>query len=153
MNQMWLLATYTQIMDIVEAYWMYVKHELRSWLGPEPLTYWLLEDGRVLPSTITLPDEYKSTTHVYNPTTKQITLLTEPNPEGRFRPLPFLGMTFGELDLSDWIGEIRTNPVIPNISPKQILQLWSYTHNTFLPKHGTICVIQSDGTEEKVEYA
>lgn len=152
MGIMWAFAFYEQVSTVVWNNWEYVKQEVRNWLGPEPLTYLLIEDGQVLPSTVALPDDYKSTTYVFHPATKQITLYTEPNPEGRFRPLPFLGMSIGERNLSDWVGEIRSNPALPNISAKQILQLWSASNHTFLPKTGTIQIVQSDGTEESVTY-
>lgn len=148
MSRLELLAIYERISVYIYEHWEYVKQELRVWLGPEPLTYFLLDDGRVLPSTITIPEDYRTTTYQYTPHNKQITLLTEPNPEGRFRPLPYLGIVIGTIDISDWLGELRANPVPPNITANQIVQLWSYSSNTFLPKTGEIKIVKSDGTEE-----
>jgi len=142
------LAWYERVSVSIHSFWEFVKHELRIWLGPEPSSYYLLSDGRVLPSSITLPEDVRPHTYIYDPHTKYIRLYT--NSSGRFRPLPFLGMRFEDHDISDWVGEIRAYPV-PNLSVKQIVTLWSLSHTTYIPARLLVHVVKNDGTEGDVE--
>lgn len=148
-----MLAFYEQMSVVVKGYVRVAAKGARVWLGPEPEAYYLLSDGQILPTTLVLPDSVFNTTHVYNPDTQRITLASTTEPEGRFRPLPYLAVqvshpTTGTVDLSDWLGEVRANPV-PDLDTKQLITLWSYLHNRYVPlcPGTTITVTTSDGQE------
>jgi len=110
---------------------------IRRALGPEPQNYWLLEDGRVIPSHIVLPTEVMNSAFFYESATARITAAHTPLQAGRFRPLTYVGIQIhdaivGNTDISDWLGEVRANP-IPEITPQQIVTLWSHVHNQYVP--------------------
>jgi hypothetical protein len=150
------LALYGNICAYASYYWLVAKQYARTWLGPEQQQYYLLSDGQVLPSSTHVPATVQQTTYRYDPLTNRITAFQNREPEGRFRPLRYLSMRIdntivGNIDISDWLGEIRANPV-PTLSPKQILNLWSYTHNQYVPQDGATTVIATTnmGEEETV---
>ena len=128
------------------------KSKLRIWLGPEPINYTLLADGRVLPASISIPEHIGATAYTYHAETQQITQYGAANPEGRYRRLNTIALQVidpivGSVDMSDWLGEVRANPV-PGLMPKQILNLWSAVHNTYVPVNGVnLRATHSDGTE------
>jgi hypothetical protein len=135
--------------------WEIIKQTIRDWVGPEPLTYYLLTNGHILPSCMKLSDELQSDTFLYNPIRKQITKANNRTPEGRFRPLPFIGIyvtkTTETIDITEWLGEIRANPIPTDISPQQIILLWCYAKNTYFDlKNCKIHTVRTDGTEEDI---
>lgn len=121
------------------------KQKLREWLGPAPQNYLLLADGRVLPANIQIPEEAeRATTYLFEATTSRMTLLNQPIPTSRFRQLHVISCTLqkGEAtyDLSDWISEIRANPVPPTVPLKQYVQLWSLVTGSYVPFSGNVTV-------------
>ena len=153
---MQFLAFYERATTFVQGYWEKTKTHLREWLGPEPQKWYLLEDGRVLPSTVMLPTVVMDMTYCFDPSTNRITLRTWLGPEGRFRPMPYLALTFEEedvgiTDISDWLGELRTNPAPVAIPVEQLITLWSFVHNQYVPMtHITIRYTKADGSEDTV---
>lgn len=150
------LALYGNLCAYATYYWLIAKQYARDWLGPAPTQYYLLSDGQVLSSSTHLPDTVQQSAHVYDPLTNRITLIQNREPEGRFRPLRYLSMRItneivGNIDISEWLGEIRANPV-PTLSPKQILNLWSYTHHQYVPQGATTLIATTNmGEEETVK--
>lgn len=131
------------------------KNALRVWLGPAPQNYYLLADGRVIPASIPLPAEEQQQAQLFEVQSNRLFSAATPNPVGRFRPIPFVSAianhpTYGAIDLTDWIGELRANPVPQNLGILQLLQLYSLVHNVFVPIRGgvTLNVVKNDGTEE-----
>ena len=150
------LAFYEQASVVVKGYLKGAAKTARVWLGPEPSAYYLLNDGQVLPVTIVLPDSVFQTAYVYNPQTQRITLASNTEPEGRFKPLPYLAIQVNSpdmepIDLSDWLGEVRANPV-SEFTTEQLVTLWSYVHNRYVPftTGTTITVTNSDGQQVTV---
>ena len=155
MNYMQILAYAEQLFNQIAPYWEYAKKELRTWLGPEPLTYYLLTDGRVLPSTITLPDEVKAETFTFDPFLKRMKKSLGEQ-EGRLRPLPFIGIVLKtpsfEVDISEWLGELRAFPNPEFVTAKQLILLWSHVHNKYITfQNGSLLLVKNDGTEETVD--
>jgi hypothetical protein len=150
MLTMWLslLAFYERASSFIKYYVNSSKHYARYYLGPEPVNYYLFRDGRLLPTTVQVPEEIDC--FVYNTATLQITERNNPNPTGRFRALPYLGISVGTLDISVWLGEVRANPVFA-FRPRQLLELWSLLHNTYVNLDVSIQVVHSDGTEETLQ--
>ncbi len=151
-----LLAFYEQVYVFTKYYSEIGKCYARQWLGPAPQKYLLLADGQVLPSAIQLPSTVSA--HLYDPSTNRITSMSNPSPEGRYKPLQYISMRMeseivGNIDMSDWLGELRANPV-PNLSIKQIMVLWSLTQNTYVPFDGetTVFVTKNNGSEETVTF-
>ncbi len=146
---MWLslLAFYERASSFIKYYVDSTKSYARYYLGPEPVNYYLFRDGRILPTTVQIPDGIEC--FVFDTNTMQITNRDMPNPHGRFRALPYLGITVGTLDISDWLGEIRANPVVA-FGPHQLLELWSLVHNTYVNLNLPVEVVHSDGRQEVI---
>ncbi len=130
---------------------------LRDALGPSPQQFYLLSDGRVLPTTIRLPPIVTSTAFVYDPLTHRMYQNNTPQ-DARFRRLPYIAASFnhvstGEVDISDWLGEIRAHPV-PELSVKQLLTLWSFANNRYAPlSEGVqVTVTKNDGETDLVTF-
>ena len=148
------LALYGNFCTYAAYYWQIAKQYARDYLGPAPQQYYLLSDGQVLSSSTHLPDTVKQSAHVYDPLTNRITSILNREPEGRFRPLRYLSMRIdneivGNIDISDWLGEIRANPV-PTLFPKQILNLWAYTHHQYVPQDATTLFATTNMGEEEI---
>lgn len=146
-----LLAYLERTLEWVHAKWDLTKQKLRTWLGPAPQDFLLLADGSVLPATVHLPDTERATAHVYEAATSRIRRMSDPNPTGRFRPLPFLSLTIEKegvaYDLTDWLSEIRANPA-PPCTLKQLAQLWILTTNHWVPLSGGARATFTNGTGE-----
>jgi hypothetical protein len=146
-----LLAYLERTLEWVHTKWEIAKQKLRTWLGPAPQDFLLLADGGVLPATVHLPDAERATAHLYDAATSRICRFTDPSPTGRFRPMPILSLTIEKegavYDLTDWVSEIRANPVTP-FSPKQLAQLWILTTNQWAPLTGGCQVTITNGTGE-----
>lgn len=151
-----LLACYEHAYEYVAYYWTQAKHYMRKQLGPEPQQWYLLGDGQVIPSTTNIPDNVLESTYVYDSNTRHITVCHDTEPIGRYRPLYYIAMSIEyntyTADASDWLGEIRCNPV-PIIPVKQLLQLWMYDTQTYVPTDGTTKITVTTNTgEEEVLY-
>lgn len=149
------LEIYQFIQDQIEN----AKSALRIWLGPEPEDYYLLEDGRVLPTSIFLPFEVANKALYYK--TKENHLTNQPYhiaKEGRFKPaVPYLSMTLQQpqsnepdIDLSEWIGEMRANPVPQSLKLEQLVTLWSMVNHKYVPLSYTLALIDSNGENQTI---
>jgi hypothetical protein len=153
------LAYYEQMSVLVKDYLSAAASYARSKLGPEPQSYYLLTDGQVLPTTVVLPDSVFQRAYIYDPHTLRITLASNTNPEGRFKRLPYVALQvihadIGTIDMSDWLGEVRANPV-PEMDTQQLAVLWSYAHCRYVPIFSGGTTIQSttsDGEESSVTF-
>ena len=132
------------------------KQYFRNILGPAPQTYILLQDGRVLPGSIALTRSVRATSYLYVPETHRISAVENADPNARYRRLSDIAASFqhpsvGNVDISDWLGEIRANPV-PELSVKQLLTLWGLTQNRFVPLSGgvQVTVTKNDGETELI---
>jgi hypothetical protein len=127
---------------------------LRTWLGPEPQNYYLLADGRVLPTTFGLPDEIAESAFLFTTQTHRMTTADTVIRDTRFRPaVPYLSVVIkqpitGDIDLSEWVGELRANPVPENLPLKQLVTLWSLVHNQYIPLSYTLAIINAAGDYE-----
>jgi hypothetical protein len=157
MSFLHILALTEQVYQYVQPYWEYLKKEVRNFLGPEPISYLLLEDGNVIPSSFKLPNEMRPSSFVYHPLTRQI-LRLDILGEGRLKPLPYLGIVFKsptqEVDISEWVGNIRAYPVPAFLTAKQLLGLWSNVHAQHLfGKDASIHIVKEDGSEETLAFS
>ena len=150
-----LLAFWHRATIYMTHVWDETKSKIRSWLGPEPQNYYLLQDGRVLPSLITIPESLLATTHVYDPRSHRMTALNA-EPDARHRRLNIIAANFshpdtGAVDISEWVGEIRAHPV-PEIQVRQLLTLWSLAHNSYVPFSGgtQVNVTKNDGETDLI---
>ena len=147
-----VLAWYTRTVNFTTPYWNKLLQSARDWLGPTPQRFLILEDGQVLPSTMHIPASLRASTYVYNPETNRIALLEDPEPAGRFRPLHYLSAELrhaivGSVDISDWLEEIRANPVPQTIPIKQLFHLYGLVQNRYIPVSDgvEVMVTTSDG--------
>lgn len=151
-----LLAFWHQLTVYTGIVWNAALAKIRSFAGPAPMNYYLLQDGRVLPNSINLPTELVVTTYEYTPHSYRLSLLSNTDLGARFRRLPTIAMSFnhpstGEVDISDWLGEIRAHPV-PELSVKQLLTLWSLAHHRYVPLSDgvQVSVTKNDGETDLV---
>jgi hypothetical protein len=150
-----LLAYLERFILFLTALWATTKSLLRTALGPAPTNYHLLADGRILPSSIAIPAAAADSTLLFDVQSNHITSMAHPVPEGRFRRLPYVSLrvehdTVGAIDMSDWVGDLRANPVPSpeSLGLKQLIQLWSHVHNRYVPLRGARVVSTgSDGEE------
>jgi len=134
--------------------WKEIKYAVVDYLGNNPTNYYLLQDGRILPDTIQLPDYERVTAYMYNSDTNTMSKANNLTPEGRFKPLPYLSITIQNdhiprTDISDWVGEVRANPVPRDMNVKQIIALWSLVNRRYVPNGEglVIHVVDSDANE------
>lgn len=136
----------TQVQSAVSA--------LRTWIGPAPQNYYLLADGRILSTTISLPNEIAENAFLFTSSTNRMTNVTTVINVGRFKPaVPYLSIVLkqpilGDIDLSEWVGELRANPVPESISLKQLVTLWSLVTNRYIPLSYTLATINAAGDYE-----
>lgn len=134
------------------------KQRIRSWVGAAPIQYALLQDGRVVPASMSLPPVIAATAYLYDPPTHRISSFQNPDLTARYRRLPYLAgvlqhPSIGDIDFSDWLGEIRAHPV-PELPPRQILTLWSLVHNRYIPLSdgASVTITKNDGETEFVVF-
>jgi len=125
-------------------------NSLREWLGPAPQNFWLLDDGRVCPSSYVLPSYVARLAYLYDCTTQQI--LGSGSVHGRLRRAsPYLSVVVLQpdqeaLDLSDWINELKVSPTPATpFSLTQLIELWAAVHHKYVGTRYTIQYINSDG--------
>jgi hypothetical protein len=122
------------------------KIYLRSWLGPAPCSYWLLSDGRVLPSTITLPFSLLATTYTYSPDS---VILQQSNSTARPTRLSWVAVEVDGTDLSDWIQSLRwSGTTEPSLT--SLVTLWSLIHQQVF-SIGTV-IKATKNTAEEVQF-
>jgi len=145
-------AKYANIVyDYVQQQVQNAASALRTWLGPEPQNYYVLADGRVVPASVSLPADIAELAFIFNPQTQHFTSATATVPMGRFKPaVPYLSIVIkqpimGDIDLSEWVGDLRANPVPETLPLKQLVTLWSLTNSRYVPLSYTLETINSDG--------
>jgi hypothetical protein len=85
-----------------------------------------------------------------------LTNAAEPLTTGRFKPaVPYLSVVIkqpimGDIDLSEWVGELRANPVPETLPLKQLVTLWSLAYNQYIPLSYTLATINANGDYETV---
>jgi hypothetical protein len=153
-----LLAFWHRLTLVFTAHLESWKHSVRTWIGPEPQRYSLLQDGRVLPATLQLPTEIQMSTFVYDPATHRIEGAVNADPAARYRRLPLIAgslqhTSIGTIDISDWLGEIRAHPV-PDLPIRQILTLWSLVHNQYFPLSdgAQATITKNDGETDLITF-
>jgi hypothetical protein len=128
---------------------------MRSYLGPEPQNWVLLHDGRVIPSTMTLPPAVQANAYLYDIQSNHLTKM-DGAPPGRHRHLSILALQIqhpdvGSIDISDWVGEVRMFPP-RDVTPRQLVQLWSAVTHRYVPIEDTrVVVTRNDGSVETVD--
>lgn len=153
-----LLAFWHRLTIFMNIVWRKGIAAIRKLIGPAPTNYYLLQDGRVLLDTTLLPQEIAAETYLYNPETQKITTVAAPDPEGRFRRLNYLAAsvthhTIGNIDISEWLGEIRANPV-PELNVKQIFLLWAAQHHRYMPLSNGVqfTITKSNGETDVITF-
>jgi len=124
---------------------------LRQWLGPLPQNFWLLDDGRVLPITYTLPNSVANLAYLYDCEIHHMFGMNVNNGRPR-RATPYLSVVIHQpdqepLDLSDWMNELKVQPppATPFVLP-QLVDLWAAVHHTYVGTRYRIEYINSEGT-------
>ena len=147
------LAAYNTVLVYLDQTHTVVASWLRRILGPEPQNWILLQDGRIVSSTIDLPPRVQESAYMYDINTNHLTKM-DATP-GRHRQLSILALQIqhtdvGSIDISDWVGEIRIFPQ-RDISPRQIVELWSLIQNRYVPIEDARAVVtRNDGSVETI---
>lgn len=144
----WCLIGYGRITNYCSSLSETCKTYLRSWLGPVPCSYQILSDGRVLPSTLTLPLSLLETAYTYVPDS---VILQQFNSSARTRRLSWVAVEVEGTDLSDWIQSIRwsgtTEPSLPSL-----VTLWSLIHQQVFPLRTVIKGTKNTAEEVQFPY-
>ena len=150
--------TLLAVCNTLTVYLAQKRTEVASWvrrtLGPEPQNWILLQDGRIVSSTIVLPSHVQESAYLYNISTNHLKKM-DGEPTGRFRPLSILALQIqhtdvGSIDISDWIGDIRIFPQ-QDITPKQLVELWAVSQNQYVPNEDAYVVVtRNDGSIETI---
>jgi hypothetical protein len=118
-------------------------NQVRTWLGPLPKSYNLLEDGRVVPSTIGLPIPLLQTHYEYVP---EECVLRQFLSTERPKRISYIAVEVNGHDLSDWIQSLRwvgsVEPSLPSL-----VTLWGYIHQRVF-ELGTIIHVTTNTAEE-----
>jgi len=124
------------------------KTYLRSWLGPAPCSYRLLSDGRVIPSTVSLPLSLLETAYTYS---LDSAVLQQSNVTTRAKRLSWVAVELEGTDLSDWIQSLRwsgtTEPSLPTL-----VTLWSLIHQQVFPLRTVIKGTKNTTEEVQIPY-
>lgn len=152
---MWLqlLALYERASVFIQEKIEVCKAYARAWAGPAPQNFYLLTDGRVLPTTTYIDERIRSSAYLFDTQARRIYPAAASPPLGRWRPLHYIGIQIhddvvGTVDISDWLGDLRANPVPRSIPIQQLLQLYVLDTNRYAPIHGVTIVIKDDGSED-----
>ena len=120
---------------------------MRTALGPEPERVLLLGNGDVVRSSFRGAD--LSGAFIYDPASCQIRPIEDV--PGRKRPVPFVAITVHlgttVIDLSEWVGEVRTAPLPFPLTAPQLVDLWSNSYQTYIPSDATIRYTSREGDE------
>jgi hypothetical protein len=144
----WCLIGYGRITDYCSSLSETCKTHLRSWLGPAPCSYQLLSDGRVLPSTVTLPASLLETAYTYYP---NLVVVRQSNSTARPRRFSWVAITIEGVDLSDWIQSLRwVGATEPPLS--SLITLWSMIHQQVFPFGTTINGTKNTAEEVQIIY-
>jgi hypothetical protein len=149
-----LLATYNTLTVFISQKCTEAASWMRRALGPEPQNWILLQDGRIISSTVTLPTQVRDTAYLFDINSNHVTKMDNAVP-GRHRPLSILALQIqhtdvGSIDISDWVGELRMFPQ-RDITPRQLVELWGISQNRFVPIEDARAVVtRDDGTVETV---
>ena len=142
-----LLRGYERFCVFYEACAKSVAKWMRKALGPEPERVFLLRNGDFVRSSFRGAD--LSGAFVYDPASCQIRPLSEE--PGRKRPVPYVALTvrFGGdmIDLTEWVGEVRTAPLPFPFTAAQLVDLWSNSYQTYIPSNATIHYTTREGDE------
>lgn len=147
------LAWYNNFYEIGQHYINIAVQYLRRMLGPEPQRYYLLANGEIVPATTDIPESFMESALEYNPESQRITQMG--TPEGRYRPIQILSLVIrnpiiGDIDISEWIGELRMLPVFP-IQPSSLVRIWASHHSRYIPIQNTLLEITDNEGTQKIE--
>jgi len=141
------LRWYERLCVSCESYANGVARWMRKALGPEPERIFLLGNGDVVRSSFRGAD--LSGAFVYDPASTQIHPVSDV--PGRKRPVPFVSLTvqYGThtIDLSEWVGEVRSAPLPFPLTAPQLVELWSSSYQTYIPSDATIRYTTREGDE------
>lgn len=146
---MQIFGYYNYLHECATFYAAVTTQQLRRWLGPEVPNYYVLENGDTVSTTAQIPVSVLQNAYVYDSETHRLTRIG--TTEGRHRPAPILGLVvrnplIGAVDLTDWVGELRMNPVAP-VNPLMLVRLWSAAHNRYIPTHNTLLEVTDTNGE------
>ena len=147
MAGLYLLRGYEKLCVSYESCTKSIAQWLRKALGPEPERVFLLGNGDIVRSSFRGAD--LSGAFVYDPTSCQIQPLADV--PGRRRPVPFVALTVHHgsvvIDLSEWVGEVRSAPLPFPLTAEHLVVLWSNSYQTYIPSDATIHYTTREGDE------
>ncbi len=149
-----LLTFYHYACQYVADFKEQCKKYIRSYIGPAPIDYCLLENGDIIPTSIRRHDIHDQTALLFTHATNEITEYISKANHTKLSRLPWLSIVYKNAystsDLSDWVSEIR---VVRPPSLQQLIRLGLLLQNEYLEeKNATVSVITRTGEEEMYEY-
>jgi hypothetical protein len=141
------LRGYERLSICYEACSKSIARWLRTALGPEPERVFLLGNGDIVRSSFRGAD--LSGAFVYDPASYQIRPIDDA--PCRRRPVPFVAITVHDgtdtIDLSEWVGEVRSALLPFPLTAAQLVNLWSNSYQTYISSNATIRYTTREGDE------
>ena len=149
------LIYYGQFTDWCSIQWNKMKVNLRTWLGPAPITYQLLPDGRVVPGTVQIPLSILHQTYLYTPDSTMLEVQTADASQLRSQRFPWIAVEIEEgserIDLSDWVQSLRwKGSTIPSLG--SLLTLWSFLSSRAVSSTCIIHTVKNSGDTEQFTW-
>jgi hypothetical protein len=122
---------------------------VRTWLGPLPQSYYILADGRVVPSTTTLPIPFLGTHYQYTPGES---IIRQSFSTVRPKRFAWIAVEIDHNDLSDWIQTLRwVGEQEPSLC--SLVTLWSMIHQRVFEFGTTIHATKNTTEECHISYS
>jgi len=142
----WCLIGYGRITHYCSSLSETCKTYLRSWLGPAPSSYYLLSDGRVIPSTVTIPPSIEY--YIYSP---ESNILKQPASNIRIKRFSWVALEVDGNDLSDWIQSLRWAGT-DEPSLLSLITLWATINQRVIPFRTMIHGTKNTAEEIQISY-
>ena len=144
---MFCVIWYGRITNYCSSMYEISLNKARTWLGPLPQSYYILADGRVVPSTMILPISFLGTHYQYTPNEH---VLQQSFSTVRPKRVSWIAVEMDHYDLSDWMQSLRwvgsVEPSLPSL-----ITLWGLIHQRVFELGTTIHATKN--TAEEIELA
>ena len=123
-------------------------NKVRTWLGPLPQSYYVLTDGRVVPSIMTLPSSLLGTYYEYK---TGESIIRQSFSTARLRRISYIAVEVEGNDLSDWIQSLRwVGSAEPSL--QSLVTLWGLIHQRVFELGTTIHATKNTAEEVTMTY-
>lgn len=146
---LYLLSVYGSLYNYSQSYKRLLFSKIRHYIGPEPSNYYIMPCSRIVSASMNISEQDKSTAILFNTENKTLLSLQKycDKPQRpKYISILISHPSFADdIDISDWIGDIRANHDI-SLSLKQFVELWSFDNNQYIPFDNNLTLFTIDKT-------